>query len=445
MVLYLAMAAETLLLERFLTHRHWKWLLPIPFLGFVLNQAHPSLIFMIVILGGYALQILWESRKAISAVTSPFAWMVLAGAATILLGALNPYGIEQIILPFKFLAAGRATITIEEFQNVLIAGYHWSYFSLLISSGLALVLAKNKRLVDVLFYLVFALLAFRYVRNIGLFALVMYVPLARGLSDTAARLTTWLGKVYPNFKEWWFQATAWTFALGALAAVLLTPIVLLPWGAGPSPMMFPETAVAAIKQIKPSGRIFNFYDLGGYLGWMLDGEYQVFIDGRHYDANRALSVHHAVLSGRPGWHIPLERYSVNTIVIQGTFKQTGMMIPVVALLAEDPEWSLVSRGERALVFMRKNIASELPPKFRLNKREVWQQVLAEANYVLENVPSSQWAYLARGEALLNLGHRQLAIREFETYLDMAPGDADLEERLSSLRIESKTELESLDP
>jgi hypothetical protein len=439
MVLYLVLAAEILLLERFLPNRDWKWLVPIPLMAFVLNQAHPSVIFVVAILGGYALQILWESRRNLRSARAPLTWMSLAGAGAVLLGVVNPYGMDQVILPFKFLAAGRATMFIEEFQNIHVAGYHWSYFSLLVVSVLGLAVSRNRRLVDWLFFIVFAVFAFRYVRNIALFALVMYVPMARGWADGVRRLVSKLKERGVDVKDRSLGVAAWSCALLALLAVLFTPVVIRPWGAGPVPTMFPETAAAAIKEIKPPGRIFNYYDMGGFLGWALGGQYQVFIDGRHYDANRALSVHNAVINGRPGWQRPLEQYDVNTIAVQATFKNSGGLLPIIDILANDPEWSLVARGERALLFMRKEIAHDLPQRFRLNKSEVWEQVIIEADYVLGYFPFSPGALMSRAEALLALGHESLAIREFESYLRMVPGDVETAERLRKLKDNSDSE------
>jgi hypothetical protein len=268
-----------------------------------------------------------------------------------------------------------------------------------------------------------------------LFALLMYVPLARGIADGADRLAGVLRGSYPEMRKAWVSSAAWLAALGALLMLLYTPVILRPWGAGPLAGMFPMTAVRVAKEIRPSGRLFNFYDIGGYLGWALRDDYQVFIDGRHYAANRALSVYLAVTTGRHGWQRALDQYGVNFMILQGTYKTSGELVPIVGILADDPKWVLAARGDRALLFIRASIASELPGRYRLDKREVWHQVMAEADYVLKYIPFSPMAYLSRGEALLALGRADLAIKEFETYAGMVPEDRDIRERIRALKEE----------
>ena len=63
MVLYLALAIEFMLLERFLETRNRRYLMPIPIMGFLLSQAHPSALFLVLILGIYAIQLIWDSKK----------------------------------------------------------------------------------------------------------------------------------------------------------------------------------------------------------------------------------------------------------------------------------------------------------------------------------------------------------------------------------------------
>ena len=433
MVLYLALALELFLLEAYLRDRNPKWLLPVPLVGFLLSQAHPSVIFMIAVLGAYLLQVGWELRGELRSALRPAAALGLTVVATLALAAVNPYGIGQIILPFDFLAAKRVTVLIEEFENVLRAGLHWKYFCLAGSAGVALLLARKKRPVDWLFYLVFGYLAFSYVRNIALFALLMYVPLARGIADGVDRFVGVLRRSYRGLRQVWVSSAAWLAALAALLMLLYTPVILRPWGAGPMAGMFPVTAVSVVKEVRPPGRLFNFYDIGGYLGWALRDDYQVFIDGRHYAANRALSVYRAVTTGRQGWQKALDQYGVNFMILQGTYKTSGQLVPIVGILADDPDWTLAARGERALLFIRTSIASGMPGRFRLDKREVWHQVMAEANYVLKHIPSSPLAFLSRGEALLALGRRDLAIRDFETYAGMVPEDPNIRERIRVLK------------
>jgi tetratricopeptide (TPR) repeat protein len=208
------------------------------------------------------------------------------------------------------------------------------------------------------------------------------------------------------------------------------------WGAGPAPGLFPETTVRIINELQPPGRIFNHYELGGYLAWMLQGNYQVFIDGRHYGMNRAFATHNAVMRGRPGWQRGLDRYGVNVIITQGTWSHEAQVVPLVKILAQDPEWGLIGRGERALLFFRKAGVPDVPEQYYLDKSEVWKQIRVEAEANIDMFPNQALAYQALGEALLGLGERKPAIEALRHYLRLAPDDQEAMKQLKQLEAES---------
>jgi hypothetical protein len=431
MVLYLALAIEIFVMERFLANRKPQRLFVIPLTGFVLSQAHPSVIFMIALLGAYTLQLVWDCRSGEKWPWREVGWMVTMSVATLLAASINPYGFQQVLLPFHFVAAERVTIGIAEFRTVFAAGAYWQYFGLIAVCVIALSAARTKRPMDWLLFGVFAFLAFRYVRNIALLALIMYIPLARGLADAAQRFLEVIqtkGGQFPAL----FNSASRVAAFTALVIALAAPATPIYWGAGPPPRLFPETAAEAVRDINAPGEIFNFYDIGGYLGWALDGRYKVFIDGRHYSANRALSVYRAVNSVRPGWRRALEKYGVNTIVTPGTNTVDASLIPLVRELADDDAWILAARGERAMLFLRKSATDDLPDQYQLDKRDVWKQVSDEAAYKIDRHPQSAPAYLSLGEAHVNLGERELGLLSYRHYLELVPDDEDVRARLVQL-------------
>jgi cytochrome c-type biogenesis protein CcmH/NrfG len=174
--------------------------------------------------------------------------------------------------------------------------------------------------------------------------------------------------------------------------------------------------------IHPPGRLYNHYDIGGYLGWALRDEYQVFVDGRNFEANRALSAYRAISTGRQGWQRALDQYGVNAIITQATYAATAALIPLVGHLANDPDWQLAARGERGMLFLRRGSVPDLPAHYRLDKREVWAQVRMEAEFFLSFNPNLAPAYISLGEAWLGLGRPDQALQAFRTYLRLNPDD-----------------------
>jgi hypothetical protein len=432
MVLYLALAAEIYLLEAYLRQRNWRLLVPIPFIGLLLSQAHPSVVFMLGVLGVYGIQVLWEARREFRGALPTVIALALVAAATVLLAAVNPYGFKQVWLPLEFATAQRVTGGVTEFRSVLYTGDEWLYLTLLAASFAGLLLNRVKRPMDWLLFAVFAVLAFRYARNIGLFALFMYVPMARGLAAAAERLVVLIGNHNPKMQLAWLRVAGWAGSAAVFLLLFLKPVIVQPWGAGPQPSVFPETAARAMLDIRPPGRLYNHYDIGGYLGWALRDEYQVFVDGRNFEANRALSAYRAISAGRQGWQRALDEYGVNAIITQATYAATAALIPLVGRLATDPDWELAARGERGMLFLRRGSVPDLPAHYRLDKRQVWAQVRMEAEFFLSFNPNLAPAYISLGEAWLGLGRPEQALQAFRTYLRLNPEDHASAARLAAL-------------
>jgi hypothetical protein len=399
MLLYLALACEILLLERFLLDPGKRWLAPIPVLSFLLVQAHPSVIFLVAVLGAYAVQVAWNFRNRGDSLLRYGAWFALSAAVVLGGATINPYGFAQLTLPLSFVTKGEILRDIVEFMPTFDTAYKWPYLLLAASAVLAVAIQPRKRVVDWILLLVFGYLAYRYVRNVALFALVMYVPMARAgallvrtcqarLARSRLRPGSWLNRKRMRGALWGaaLAAGAYTFAVG-----IMNP----DWGAGPRPGRFPETSARLINELRPPGRILNFYDMGGYLSWSLKGDYRVFIDGRHYETNRALRLHDSVLRADPGWRDVLDRYRINTIVTPATLLFSGMLVPLVAVLAGDDGWQLVATEERALLFLRRGASQNLPATYRMPKQEIWHQVIKEAQATAKKHPGQPKTYLGR--------------------------------------------------
>jgi hypothetical protein len=299
-------------------------------------------------------------------------------------------------------------------------------------SVFAITVNRKRRIVDVLLLLIFGLLAYRYVRNIALFGLIMFVPIAQGLTVLAGDLKLKVAPRYRAFLASGSKRLVWPLLVLVVAGFAAAQFNAPRWGAGPAPGQFPETVAGLINEVRPPGRIFNQYELGGYLSWVLQGDYQVFIDGRHYRTNKAFATHQAVMTGRPGWQRALDRYGVNTIVIQGTSSYQAGLIPLVKILASDPGWKLAGRGERALLFFKVGSVPDFAVDAYLDKSEVWLQVKIEAEANMAAYPAQALAYLALGEAFIGLGQRIEAVEVFRHYLLLEPDDTEVIKRLAQL-------------
>lgn len=113
---------------------------------------------------------------------------------------------------------------------------------------------------------------------------------------------------------------------------------------------FPVEAANFLLKAQPAGRLFNYYDWGGYLMATAPG-YQVFVDGRGM-VEEILDLHDRVMFG-DGVKEVFETYNINTVVIPGVNTVTGKTYPLTRQLVSDPNWGLIHLDHVALVFIRK--------------------------------------------------------------------------------------------
>ena len=421
---YLALAAVIYLMERFSEDRRWYRLIPLPFIALLAIQAHPSVLILLVVYALYALQLLWDDYRQKQKPGVTAVRLALCGVITLAAALINPYGMEQLMMPFTLAASDEMLKDIVEFLPVYETEYLIPYVLLAAASAAALFVQPKKRIVDWVLLFLFGYMAFKYVRNVGLFALVMYVPMARGAVYIAGK--------------WSLLQSVWAkrgvrFAAAAVVVYTVAAMVSDPaWGSGPYEGKFPEKSAKIIAELRPPGRIFNFYDMGGYLEWALNGEYQVSIDSRQLTMDRSLILHDYVLSGVPQWESALAQYNVNTIVIPATLPYSGMLVPLVPLLADNPGWVLAAAEKKALLFFKRGILPDRPSKYRLNREEVWRQIIREAQNTIDKYPDHPKAYLSLGRAQLRSGERKAAIDSYRRYMRLRPDDKRYEQLLNRL-------------
>lgn len=369
--LFLAVAAELYLLERWLADPRRIWLAPLPLLAWLLAQCHPSPIFLFYVLGGYGLQRLVSGPAPERG--RVVATMAVTGLAMAAAAALNPFGVMQVLRPLLLTGQGDLLETTVEFLPALSTPKR-DAFLLLAVCALAGLAAPRRRLVDALMVLAFGLLAYRYVRNIGLFALMAAIPMTRGLDWLTGRLP---------------RRTGPALAVAAVAAIPVLPMVRSldygRWGGGIQDGVFPVQGAALMAERAPPGNLLNFFHLGSFLRWRLDQRYPVFVDGRNFSVNVAIRTHDDLFNALPGWQARLRQLEINAILTPATLPYSGELIPLVAVLAHDPDWVLAAAEPASLTFLRRSAVPEAAP---LPEAALWSQAVAETIATLADNPAA---------------------------------------------------------
>ena len=403
-VLFLCLAIEIFCLERFAASSRVKWLWPIPVAAWMLSQMHPSTLIMQGVLAMYFCQFIGQNQP-LKLTRRHLALIFGAVSVTMLvLASINPFGFKQIYLPLQTLFGSmKLQSGVNEFLPVLRTEFKYNFIAIALLGALAIGLLPQRRIVHTLLYLVFGWLAYRYVRNLGLFAIVMYVPVAS--------LAQYLSQKYLN--SMWARFTPLALP-AALAVVLVLPISEGRWGRGPIENGFPEISVKVIQYYLADGNVLNFYHLGGYLAWALGNNFKMAVDGHFIGINPATEFHNSVIRTDPGWQAKLDSYQVNTIVVPAIVPVHGLPLPILTALAQDDSWALVTAEPAAMIFMRRSV---LPYNTReYDKSTIWKKMIYEAQQNVVVYPGFPGTYKALGMAYRALGDWENAAINEQKYL-----------------------------
>ncbi len=419
MMLFVVAAVSIYALERYRTTASWRTLTVLPIAAGLLSQFHPSALFLVAIVGAYGAEaVIAADRKSRWLELRNFA---LISIAMVALATLNPYGWEQVWLPIRFAMQSELLEGITEFLPALQTPLALEFVITALAGVAAIALQRPFRIAHALLYVVFAVLTYQHVRNLALLAIVSVVPVA-------TLLTQRLGGIFSSAH----RQVALGSAIGVAAAALFYQALAAgEWGAGPATGIFPIAAAEELNQIPVPGRIFNFYDTGGYRAWRAESTGRVFIDGRHYEADVILQQHNAVFSAAPTWHEILRQYKVGSIVTPTTLRYSGALIPLIVDLTRSPDWVPTAIDGGGVLFVLRAFA-----RHQLPTSAVWEKTLEVAGGIYGAFPDQIDALRTMSIAYHELGKISPAIETLESYVKRNPEDDESKVLLAQWRAES---------
>ena len=111
----------------------------------------------------------------------------------------------------------------------------------------------------------------------------------------------------------------------------------------------PVAAVEYLKQNPPQGLIFNIYEWGDFLQWNGPPGMKVFVNSHaHLVPRDVWQAYMQIIEQRSGWEEGLDRYGVNTVVLDKDFRE-----PLIKTLKDDAKWKVVFEQDGQTVFVRR--------------------------------------------------------------------------------------------
>jgi hypothetical protein len=306
------------------------WLLPLIALW---ANLHGGFIFGLVLVGGFALEALWNADRA-QHKTLALRWAVF-GVAALVACCVTPYGWGSILAARKILDLGELLHLIYEWMPADFS--RLSMFEMAILALIAGALYGGVKLSPPRIALVLGLLhmALAHNRNIEIFALllpiVVMTPVASQFGFRPAR-----------FAQTGMPAT--------VTAVLLVLVGCWSWvlsanaGFAPPERQSPAAAVDVLKARNPK-RVLNDLPFGGYLIWR---QMPVFIDGRAELYGEAFEM---------AYYRAVQLKDVNLFLdILKTWEIDAVLLtpatPAVGLLDNIGGWQRIYSDENAVLHVR---------------------------------------------------------------------------------------------
>ena len=263
---------------------------------------------------------------------------------------LNPSGAQLYRYPFDtLLSSAMRSFIVEWFSADFHQARYAAYLLLWLVLLCVLAWGKNRPRARVLVPLALtAGLSLDAVRHIAIFALLAVPVIAQGLSRVsesraivAARRRiaigpAWAGVVMLLLAG--FAVTRWSVLSRDQAAM--------------EAQNFPRKAVEALAASNPGGRVFAYYDWGGYAIFKLYPKYRVFVDGRaDLYGGDLLRQFQTAVQAKAGWQEVLDGWNLRVVLVP-------LQSALAQALALDADWSVQYKDSQAVILVRSRKASE---------------------------------------------------------------------------------------
>jgi len=423
-------------------------------------NSHPSYLMAFVLCGAFIAdrlaRAIWGKELRWSTLKSWIYPPVLVGVAGLILCGLNPHGYNAILAPLHLLSRGTGggggssiLMSISELTPVTGTGFFVYYKAAAAFAVVSLLLGLAGRRVYLLDLFLFAIAfkgAWDSARAVSMMGLFLSQGTSLHLTGFFSRLREWfpgptVGKAKPPPKEKQRRkekaplretpvperrrrplgpvviASLAVFALIAFGGTTLVfSFSQLEYGLGMTEHKFSFRAAEFLRKNPVRGRMFNFFDIGGFLDWQLYPEALTFIDGRTY--NQEVFMEHQVVTGAaPGWEKVLEKYGINYIVLK-SMDSSGTILPIIPALANAPDWALVFSDGLFVIFVRNTPGmQEYVRRHQISKGILPHHIIQESYHYIFLGVSPVMAYQTISNMYLLMGQRDKAIRALREALE----------------------------
>jgi len=393
---YLFTAMTIFLLSEYYFGSRRKLIYLFPPMILVWANSHPTYLMAFGLYGAFfadaLLRAAWRKEFQWARLRSWIIPPLITGVAGLVLCGLNPHGYGWLLSPLHMISRGAGgntsniLMSISELTPVKGTGFYIYFKAAVVFAAVSLCLGLVGRRVYLLDLFLFAIAfkgAWGSARAVSMMGLFLSPGVSLHLTGFLSEATGWFsvkgtrrpeapeekrrqkGKKRPQPAPVSVRpAPRPRFAAGP--AIIVSVVVLalvafggttlafsfsqLEYGVGITEHKFSFKAAEFLRRNPVPGKMFNFFDIGGFLDWQLYPGALTFIDGRTYN-QQVFMEHQSVTGGAPGWERVVDKYGITYFVLK-TMDSSGMILPIVPILANDPNWSLVFSDGLFVIFVR---------------------------------------------------------------------------------------------
>jgi|GEM_PF-928210 len=471
---YLFIALTIFLFTEYYFGERKKLLYLFPPLLLVWANMHPSYLIAFVLCGAFFADGLaraaWKKELQWSRLKTWVFPPVLAGVLALFLCGLNPHGYNAILAPLHLLSRGESgggggssiLMSISELTPVKGTGMYFYFKAAAGVAAFSLLLGFFGRRVYLLDLLLFAIAfkgAWASARAVSMMGLFLSPGVSLHLTGFWERTGAWFAARSPERRE---QAAGkerkkekkkekkkgkkdrmppalpaapsrgglplgWgrVAVLGAILIILVSfgAVTLsfsfsqLEYGIGMTEHKFSFAAAEFLRKHPVPGKMFNFFDIGGFLDWQLYPQALTFIDGRTYNPT-VFRDHQQVTGGSPGWEEVLRKYGITYLVLK-SIDSSGLVLPVIPELSRNPGWALVFADGLFLVFVQNTPENQAYLSGRTIPKSVLpKHIIAESYHYMHLGVSPLVAYQNITNMYMLLGNRRAAVDALQKAIEV---------------------------
>lgn len=346
------------IIDNYLRNGQRKILFFLPVLYLLWANTHAAVILGLFLQMTFLLGLLIESQLKnlnypvhYSVQPSQVKTLAIIFAISLLITGVNPYGYRVLKVPFELTAIiDSGILQNQEWQQPSPILLPFFYVCLLFTFLIHISQFRRLHVIPFVFAAFLGYISLKYVRNVGIFCMMMPILVASSLSALASKT---------NVVRWG--------TMGVAAGLLFILVRAYPFefGVGEA-SYFPDQISRFTKEKNLQGNMLNSYGFGGYLIWTLFPERKVFIDGRNEVYLPLLQRLHKESADSRGWNRLLSDYKIEYALlnyvddlervteIDKNQKAVVYYEPFTSTRFPRERWALIYFDDDGMVVIKKN-------------------------------------------------------------------------------------------